>query len=150
MAISLLKLHLFIIYMYVTRIYKSIRTKKSEYFPSKVPTKLGYKRFEITECFILVHDPEVTESCNNGQLLPFRMHSYDYLEIIKDGRMVGKYCGQRTGTEHSFNWRPDIDNIPLRRKCAKKGIPDYISLLVHTVSTSPNIYFFVIYDKGGD
>ena len=25
------------------------------------------------------------------------MHSYDYLEIIKDGRMVGKYFGRRTG-----------------------------------------------------
>ena len=25
------------------------------------------------------------------------MHSYDYLEIIKDGRMVGKYCGIRAG-----------------------------------------------------
>ena len=23
------------------------------------------------------------------------MHSYDYLEIIKDRRMVGKYCGIR-------------------------------------------------------
>ena len=25
------------------------------------------------------------------------MHSYDYLEIVKDGRTVGKYCGTRTG-----------------------------------------------------
>ena len=25
------------------------------------------------------------------------MHSYDYLAIVNDGRMVGKYCGQRTG-----------------------------------------------------
>jgi len=25
------------------------------------------------------------------------MHSYDYLEIVNDGRIVGKYCGQRTG-----------------------------------------------------
>ena len=25
------------------------------------------------------------------------MHSYDYLEIIKDGRLVGKYCGIRAG-----------------------------------------------------
>jgi len=25
------------------------------------------------------------------------MHSWDYLEIVNDGRMVGKYCGQRTG-----------------------------------------------------
>ena len=25
------------------------------------------------------------------------MHSYDYLEIANDGRMVGKYCGYRTG-----------------------------------------------------
>ena len=25
------------------------------------------------------------------------MHSFDYLEINKDGRMVGKYCGSRTG-----------------------------------------------------
>ena len=24
------------------------------------------------------------------------MHSFDYLEIVKDGRMVGKYCGSRT------------------------------------------------------
>ena len=25
------------------------------------------------------------------------MHSYDYLEIVNDERMVGKYCGSRTG-----------------------------------------------------
>jgi len=25
------------------------------------------------------------------------MHSFDYLEIVKDARIVGKYCGQRTG-----------------------------------------------------
>ena len=65
---------------------------------SKAPTRLGCKAgFEITNCFILVSDPKVTESCNNGQLLPFLMHSYDYLEIFYDGRMVGKYCGSRTG-----------------------------------------------------
>ena len=51
----------------------------------------------ITDLRILVNDPEVTKSCNNGQLFPFLMHSYDYLEIIKDGRMVGKYCGIRAG-----------------------------------------------------
>ena len=59
--------------------------------------KLGSKGFGIADCFILVNDPGVTESCNNGQLFPFLMHSYDYLEIIKDGRMVGTYCGTRTG-----------------------------------------------------
>ena len=47
--------------------------------------------------YILVNDPEVTESCNNGQLFPFLMHSWDYLEIVNDGRMVGKYCGNRAG-----------------------------------------------------
>ena len=25
------------------------------------------------------------------------MHRYDYLEIVNDERIVGKYCGQRTG-----------------------------------------------------
>ena len=25
------------------------------------------------------------------------MHSWDYLEIVNDGRKVGKYCGRRTG-----------------------------------------------------
>ena len=25
------------------------------------------------------------------------MHRYDYLEIVNDGRIVGNYCGQRTG-----------------------------------------------------
>ena len=25
------------------------------------------------------------------------MHSFDYLLIVNDGRMVGKYCGNRTG-----------------------------------------------------
>ena len=71
--------------------------KKCKYCPTMVPTKPGYKGFEITDCFILVNDPEATESCNNGQLFPFLMHSYDYLAIVNDGRMVGKYCGQRTG-----------------------------------------------------
>ena len=71
--------------------------KQCQYSPSKVPTKLGYKGFEITDCFILVNDLEVTGSYNNGQLFPFRIHSYDYLEIINDGTMVGKFCGSRTG-----------------------------------------------------
>ena len=31
------------------------------------------------------------------------MHSYDYLEIIKDGRMVGKYCARRTGENVLLN-----------------------------------------------
>ena len=67
------------------------------YSPSKVPTKLGYKGFEIIDCRYLSQDPEVTESCNNGQLFTFLMHSYDHLEIVNNGRMVGKYCGRRTG-----------------------------------------------------
>jgi len=29
--------------------------------------------------------------------MAFLMHSFDYLEIGNDGRMVGKYCGQGTG-----------------------------------------------------
>ena len=35
----------------------------------------------------------MTESFNNSQLF---MDRYDYLEIVNDGRMVGKYCGQRS------------------------------------------------------
>ena len=27
------------------------------------------------------------------------MHSYDYLEIVNDGRMVGKYCGKSAGQD---------------------------------------------------
>ena len=42
-------------------------------------------------------DPQVTESCNNDQLFPFLTHSLDYLEIVNEGRMVGKYCGNRAG-----------------------------------------------------
>ena len=71
--------------------------QKRQYSPSKVPTMLGSKGFEITDCFILVTYPEVTESCNNGQLFPFLMHSWDYLEIVNDGRMVGKYCQNKAG-----------------------------------------------------
>ena len=70
--------------------------QKRQYSPSKVPSKLGSKGFEITDCFILVNYPEANKSCNNGQLFPFLMHSFDYLEIVKDERMVGKYCGSRT------------------------------------------------------
>ena len=63
------------------------------------------KGFEISDYFILINDPEETELCNNGQLFPFLMHSMatDYLEIVKDGRMVGKYCGQRTGQNILLN-----------------------------------------------
>ena len=71
--------------------------QKRPYSPNTVPTKLGYKGFEITDCFILVNDPEVTDSYNKGQLFLFLMHSYDYLKIVNDGRMAGKYCGRRTG-----------------------------------------------------
>ena len=71
--------------------------KKCQYSANMVPTKLGSKGFEITDCRYLSHDPEVTVSCNNGQLFPFLMHSYDYLEIVHDGGMDGKYCGSRTG-----------------------------------------------------
>ena len=77
--------------------------KQCQYSPNTVPSKLGYKGFEISDCFILVNDPDVTESCNNSQLFPFLMHSYDYLEVIKDGRMVGKYCGIRTGRNILLN-----------------------------------------------
>ena len=76
--------------------------KKCQYSPNMVPTKLGYKGFEIIDCRYLSHNPEETESCNNGQLFPFLMHSYDYLGIDNDGRMVGKYCGSRTGQEISL------------------------------------------------
>ena len=62
-----------------------------------VPTKLGYEGFEIIDCRYLSHYPAVTEWPNNGQLFPFLTHSFDYLEIVNDGRMVGKYCGRRTG-----------------------------------------------------
>ena len=92
------------------------------YSPSKVPTKHGSKGFEISDCFILVNDPEVTKSCNNGQLFPFLMHSPDYLEIVNDGRMVGKYCGSRTGqnillTGHQIliNFRSERYNWGRRR-----------------------------------
>ena len=71
--------------------------QKRQYSPSKVPSKLGSKEFEITDCFMLVNYPEATESCINGHLFPFLMHSFDYLEIVNDGRMVGEYCGSRTG-----------------------------------------------------
>ena len=54
----------------VTRIYKSIRTKQSaKQNENTAPTKLCYKGFEISDCVILVNDPEVTESCNNGQIV---------------------------------------------------------------------------------
>ena len=76
-----------------TRLYKSIRTKKS----SNILRVRFRQSLAIKDLRILVNDPEVTQSCNNGQLVPFLMHSYDYLEIIKDGRMVGKYCGIRAG-----------------------------------------------------
>ena len=71
--------------------------QKRQYSPSEVPTKLGSKGFEITAGFILVNYPEVTKSCNDGQLFPFLLHSWDYLKIVNDGRTVGKYCGSRTG-----------------------------------------------------
>ena len=74
--------------------YQKIANIRRIRFP---PGKFGNKGFEISDCFFLVNDPEVTESCNNGQLFPFLRHSNDYLEIINDGRMVGKYCGKRTG-----------------------------------------------------
>jgi len=31
--------------------------------------------------------------CNNGQLFLFVTHRLDYLEIVNDGILVGKYCG---------------------------------------------------------
>ena len=77
--------------------------KQCQYSPNTVPSKLGYKGFEISDCFILVNDPNVTDSCNNSQLFPFLMHSYDYLEVIKDERMFGKYCGLRTGRNILLN-----------------------------------------------
>jgi len=47
------------------------------------------------------------------------VHSYAYLEIVNDGRVVGKYCGQKTGQNillagdrilikfHSNHWRDE-------------------------------------------
>ena len=79
--------------------YKSIRTKKSasilrlQFRPSLAIKDLR----SLIALYILVNDPKVTESCNNGQLFPFLMHSWDYLEIVNDRRKVGKYCGNRAG-----------------------------------------------------
>ena len=79
--------------------FKSIRTKKSasilrlQFRPSLAVKDLR----SLIALYILVNDPEVTESCNNGQLFPFLMHSWDYLEIVNDRRKVGKYCGNRAG-----------------------------------------------------
>jgi len=30
--------------------------------------------------------------CNSGQFFPFFTHRLDYLEIVNDGILVGKYC----------------------------------------------------------
>ena len=63
----------------------------------------------MSDCFVLVNGPlNYLSRVINGQLFPFHLPRYDYLEIVNDGRMVGKYWG------HSFNWRPNIDQIPLR------------------------------------
>jgi len=40
---------------------------------------------------------ELIELGNNSQLFSFLMHRYDYLEIVSDGRLVGKYCGNMSG-----------------------------------------------------
>ena len=77
--------------------------------------------FEITVCFILVNDSEVTESCNNGHSFPLLlfMHRHDYLEIVNDGRTIGKYCGNSAGqnillTGHQILIKFHSDNVVKR------------------------------------
>ena len=76
--------------------YKALQVKRTKKSANILRVRFR-PSLAIKDLRILVNEPEVTKSCDNGQLFPFLMHSYDYLEIIKDGRMVGKYCGIRAG-----------------------------------------------------
>ena len=109
--------------------------QKRQYSPSNIPTKLGSKGFEITYYSILVNDPEVTESCNNGQLFPFLMHSWDYLETVNDGKMVGKYCGNSTG-ENIF-----LTGDQILIKFHSDGIVQRKGFLIHFIAVPHGKYF---------
>ena len=100
-----------------------------------VLTKLGYKGFEIIDCRYLSHDPEETESCNKGQLFPFLMHSWDYLEIVNDGRMVGKYCGRRTGQNINLTGDQMLIKFHSDRSVQRKGF------LIHFTAGPHGKYF---------
>ena len=91
------------------------------------------KGFEISDYFILINDPEETELCNNGQLFPFLMHSMatDYLEIVKDGRMVGKYCGQRTGQNILLNGDQILIKFHSDDNIQKRGFLIHITVSPH-------------------
>ena len=64
------------------------------------------------------------------------MHSYDYLEIVNDGAMVGKYCGSRTGQNIFLTGEKILitfhsDSVEERR-----------GFLIHfTVGPDGNLYF---------
>ena len=102
-----------------------------------VPTKLGYIGLEIIDCRYLsyMYDPEVTESCNNGQLFTLLMHSFDYLEIVNDGRMFGKYCGNRTGQNIILTG----DQILI--KFHSDGFWQRRGFLIHFTTAPPRKYF---------
>ena len=57
------------------------------------------------------------------------MHRYDYLEIVNEGRTVGKYCGQRTG-----------QNILLTG--------DQISITFHSDRTQEEKGFLIYFNPG--
>ena len=64
------------------------------------------------------------------------MHSYDYLEIVNNGTMVGKYCGTRTGQNILLSGEKILITFHSDGSIERRGF------LIHfTVGPDGNLYF---------
>jgi len=80
---------------------------------------------------------------NNGHLFPFLIQRYDYLEIVNDGRMVVKYCGQRTGQNILLTGDQILIKLHLDSSVEERGFLIYFNAGPH------GKYFFLISNEGG-
>ena len=74
------------------------------------------------------------------------MPRYDYLEIVNDGRMVGKYCGQRTGQSILLTGDQILIKFHSDISEQKSGFLIYFTVGPHCKYVS-NVWF---YYKDGD
>ena len=56
------------------------------------------------------------------------MHSYDYLEIVKDAGIVRKYCGKRTGLSIPLTAHQILIKFHTDRSTEGRGFLIYINI----------------------
>ena len=72
------------------------------------------------------------------------MPSSDYLEIIKDGRMVGRYCGRMTGQKIILNGDQILINFHSNDVTEERGFLIHFTAGPHGKNFSLFLMFIVL------